>query len=441
LFWYVYLVALRRYYMFNSDHAVQIIMARYFTWESADFYYWGQNRIGSLVPLVLMIPIRVFHLPALASAVGCAVGFYGIVLGLMFACARGVIEKSATLLAFFLIPVGCYLYLLYGAHPYTPVMMLTVTAFVCLFRSPPSNTVAFVVGLLLSASLWVSEATFAAIVPMLLLLFERRRTLRMTPFRWLMLGLGLCVFVPFIFYWRSRIGFEGPLADYTKLAKPEMLLLGVQKFWPQFSTMVNGQLPVKSWWCDIVAVLLILVNPLVLALRKGVVGEAADAPRMPLMTLLAAHNCVYFLIVLASRHSYFGQGEVSRFWVPVVFFSVYLSLQLAARAVGMVRQRPITFMLVLSGAVCVVGLAMMAPQGWPGPAAFATIEQHRANLRTVRARGATLVTSDYWQSLTLTVLSNFEVLAVPRDFMRTTKFAPEFSPEARQRRPQDFYDF
>ena len=36
---------------FNSDQAVQVLMVKNFQWP-ADSYYWGQNRLGSLLPLI-----------------------------------------------------------------------------------------------------------------------------------------------------------------------------------------------------------------------------------------------------------------------------------------------------------------------------------------------------------------------------------------------------
>ncbi len=35
----------------NSDHAIHILMAESFDWTK-DWYYWGQNRLGSLMPLI-----------------------------------------------------------------------------------------------------------------------------------------------------------------------------------------------------------------------------------------------------------------------------------------------------------------------------------------------------------------------------------------------------
>ncbi len=50
----------------NSDNGVGILMIHYFKWPN-DIYFWGQDRVGSIIPLIGQIPFKVFHLSALLS--------------------------------------------------------------------------------------------------------------------------------------------------------------------------------------------------------------------------------------------------------------------------------------------------------------------------------------------------------------------------------------
>jgi hypothetical protein len=50
----------------NSDNAVTVLMIRYFHLPS-DLYFWGQDRMGSLIPLLGQIPFKCFNIFALAS--------------------------------------------------------------------------------------------------------------------------------------------------------------------------------------------------------------------------------------------------------------------------------------------------------------------------------------------------------------------------------------
>ncbi len=55
-----------RYPALNSDNAVSVLMIYYFKLPH-DFYFWGQDRLGSLIPMLGQVPFRLFNLSALAS--------------------------------------------------------------------------------------------------------------------------------------------------------------------------------------------------------------------------------------------------------------------------------------------------------------------------------------------------------------------------------------
>lgn len=427
--------ALRDYYLFDADHAVQIIMARYFDGRSQDFYYWGQNRLGSLIPLLLILPIQVLKLPPLACAVGLSLAFYLGCLFLLLLHARGFAERFVCLAAFFLLPIGAYKYLLYTGHPYGPSLALMLAAFTVLFRpggQSPSRVRYFAAGFLLSVGLWVSEATAAGIVAILWLLRERRRSLGVDRAKLGLFFLGLFWLLPFMLYWRFTIGFQGHDGDYVRPATPGMVLGGLQRFFPQFSDLVNSELSPKPVTALGVATALLGVNLVALFFRKGFVGEAPEAAGSPLVSFLAIHNLCYFLIVHGSRHSYFGAAQIQRFWVPVLMFSLFPIAVIPVRAWRRVAavQSPGRGRVAVGGAclgalACFVGLARLAAQRFPygdDSVHFRAIRAHRANLEALRARHVKQVMGDYWESLPLTVLSDFEILAVPYDFVRMERF-------------------
>src|SRR5262249_54926631 len=147
------------------DHSIQILMAKYFSGASIDFYYWGQIRLGSLVPILLIIPVKLLGLHPLASAVVLSTAFYlgyVLVLGRYGWC---VPEAALLPLAFVVLPVEVYDYLLYTGHPYGPSLFLSVAAFALLFQPKATNSATFSLsryfasGLLLSTALWVSDTT------------------------------------------------------------------------------------------------------------------------------------------------------------------------------------------------------------------------------------------------------------------------------------------
>lgn len=54
------------YPVLNSDNAVTILMIHYFKLPK-DLYFWGQDRMGSLIPLLGQIPFKLFNLSAITS--------------------------------------------------------------------------------------------------------------------------------------------------------------------------------------------------------------------------------------------------------------------------------------------------------------------------------------------------------------------------------------
>jgi len=50
----------------NSDNAVTILMTHYFHLPD-DLYFWGQDRMGSIIPLIAQIPNKLFHISAIYS--------------------------------------------------------------------------------------------------------------------------------------------------------------------------------------------------------------------------------------------------------------------------------------------------------------------------------------------------------------------------------------
>ena len=54
------------YPILNSDNAVTILMIHYFKLQH-DLYFWEQDRMGSLIPLIGQIPFKIFHFSALTS--------------------------------------------------------------------------------------------------------------------------------------------------------------------------------------------------------------------------------------------------------------------------------------------------------------------------------------------------------------------------------------
>jgi len=61
-----YLFSSIRYPLLNSDNAVTVLMTHYFKFPN-DLYFWGQDRLGSLIPLIGQIPNKLFGMSPILS--------------------------------------------------------------------------------------------------------------------------------------------------------------------------------------------------------------------------------------------------------------------------------------------------------------------------------------------------------------------------------------
>jgi len=61
-----YLFSSIRYPLLNSDNAVTVLMTHYFKFPN-DLYFWGQDRLGSLIPLIGQIPNKLFGISPILS--------------------------------------------------------------------------------------------------------------------------------------------------------------------------------------------------------------------------------------------------------------------------------------------------------------------------------------------------------------------------------------
>jgi hypothetical protein len=156
------------YPILNSDNAVTILMLHYFKLPH-DLYFWGQNRMGSLIPLLGQIPFNLFNLSAIASE--SIVHYLILLLGF---CSFAHFLKSPILKIIFaivwffppmrlidvtqfsfgihysLIAIACYLFDYYQ-RKFTQLSLLL------------RHSILSTITLLLIASIWVSDMALISV--------------------------------------------------------------------------------------------------------------------------------------------------------------------------------------------------------------------------------------------------------------------------------------
>jgi hypothetical protein len=162
----------------DSDNAVHILMA-YDLKLPHDLYYWGQNRLGSLLPILAHGLLKVSRFSA-AEAVAY-VQYFILLIG--FLCLSSLFQSffSKVVFAFvWFLPIFDFSALISIAHPYAPqfaLIGLTVVLVkqikirpgkISLLKDQVKNQILiFGAGLCLAASLWVSELSVIFIILLL----------------------------------------------------------------------------------------------------------------------------------------------------------------------------------------------------------------------------------------------------------------------------------
>ncbi|OYU96011.1 MAG: hypothetical protein CFE21_06260 [Bacteroidetes bacterium B1(2017)] len=155
------------YYFFNSDQAIHVLMLNNFEWP-ADAYYWGQNRLGSFLPILALPFYKLFHAHPL--------WILGILNYTFLLVSFWILQKyikslwgNLVLLAILFFPHPSYYYILLIGHPYAAQIfclslsihffILFTNAFLESFTNPTSREYSYGVSFIAFSflSIWINE--------------------------------------------------------------------------------------------------------------------------------------------------------------------------------------------------------------------------------------------------------------------------------------------
>jgi hypothetical protein len=155
----------------DSDQSLQILMTTYLRLPG-DFYFWGQDRLGSLVPILAHGLYTLFHMsPALAASLV----LYGLVAVLVLVMVRFIPSLSGRIMLVFLLffPIHVADNMLKLGHPYAPQYACIAIFIACMYRfktlveesSVWKAALFLFLGILaLDAALWISEMSIVALL-------------------------------------------------------------------------------------------------------------------------------------------------------------------------------------------------------------------------------------------------------------------------------------
>ncbi|MFI5150163.1 MAG: hypothetical protein ACHQRM_10560 [Bacteroidia bacterium] len=234
----------------NSDNAVHILMT-YDCQLPNDLYFWGQDRLGSFIPVFGHLLFSVLKLsPALAASIALYSVLFATVLLLSVFLDRAISRLLLAILIFF--PLHQMDYLLRLGHPYASQFFFIALGLFCLKKSGYKKDMLsylFLAGGTGSfmMALWSSDMTIVAFLALMICLccmfiLDKKSLLeRIASFRisagivllMALLGIG------FVLYAKS---VSRPVASYntTWMGSKENILNGARKYFHVFTHILGG---------------------------------------------------------------------------------------------------------------------------------------------------------------------------------------------------------
>jgi hypothetical protein len=385
--------------LINSDVAIYPLMTYHLTlW---DFYYWGQDRIGSIVPFLAAIPVQGFGLDAVDAVTGVVyallrVGWAGVAIllqNLFLAWVFGV---------FLLTPPPLFAWLVLAGHPYTGQLFCFGLMAAALTRWParwvPPTLVALAGG-----SIWASDFSIMILGAITATVVVMKPDL--SPFLRppsVMAGAGALVFLGvakltaqynFWLLGGSPYGYGGYLFTISSL---DGFLLNLR----QFAHRLGGLLLSPSH------ALLILSGGV--AVARLVVLPPSFAKRCSQVALISGVTSC--LAAAGSHWVELHAGSIHYLSIVYVFLmlSVLFAISSEVRRGWKTAQY---FLLTVSVALHLTSLIPYA-QGRPSA---------RETVRPLLTSGCSAYIGDYWTAYLIAGMFPHRVLATPREGLLSTR--------------------
>ncbi len=210
---------------YDSDVAVHILQGVDFNFRT-DWYYWGQNRLGSFVPLLGFLLHKILHL---GPAWGVSIANYLVLLGAFWFFSRILTDRYARLLLFFVLflPYYAFTSVTSVGFPYPPnLLFLGFTLFwvnklkqldLNVSRTNRATAYASLAVLCSVLSVWISEYSLVFLFFIYSDAFLRKfRELRNLPPHDLLYFLGFPLLLCGVgAYWIYQIKNASPYPSYS----------------------------------------------------------------------------------------------------------------------------------------------------------------------------------------------------------------------------------
>ncbi len=288
---------------FNSDHAIQVLMAEDFSLAS-DLYYWGQDRLGSILPM-LAYPLVVLGIPAVWAI---SLAQY-LLLGGAYFFLQGFFRsfwlRLLLALAIFL-PHAYFQVQVTSGHPYVGQLFFIALFLFSFFKENWATSWRLLIaGLAAMLAIWCSEIAIAALGAFLLVYRQNILKLLKHPKNLVAAALGLVAGVIFILVAKNNSAGDGRYLQF--LASWQEVITAINLLAGGFIDLLtfNALLPVFS-----------LIGFMIILLAAWLfIGQTIS--RLAGFALLSSFFS--FLLVLLSKWSAIMDYPI-RYYTPAFFF-------------------------------------------------------------------------------------------------------------------------
>ncbi|NVO19055.1 MAG: hypothetical protein HXX13_05110 [Bacteroidetes bacterium] len=417
----------RFYPLLNSDDGISILMIHYFDWKSG-LYFWGQDRLGSLVPFLGRLIYILFHPNAiLAESIShyliMAAGYFAISTFLRSPVSRIIlciiwffppfhmieIHHNALGLEYSVLGIG-----LYFMHRSLRGRAKTSMHRLFFFA------VSFIFFIL---AIWVSDLDLVSIAVVFgIILWYKFKSFHYNPIRavlnipvgyYLVALIGVLSGAMFIAYCKS---VSLNTIDYQSLAgyKPFVQTSGIflQSMWSLF--IFKAGEPFTSIYLYLVVGFGIVLVVCVFSNEK--------IHWSPVTLFFALQTIILLLVVLSSK--WVLMNEVGRRYFISIYLSIWITLLLLLEKKmqsGLKKMRWISFSLLLIAIFGGSGTILHLRYIWPG-----TLTPKYTILKEFKDYGNIGVIGNYWNSYVISSIDPDHIVASTSDemFCRKKELTP-----------------
>lgn len=316
-----------RYPLLNSDNAVTVLMTYYFKMPH-DLYFWGQDRLGSLIPLIGQIPNKLFDLSAILSE---SITHYLILLAGFLAFAtfiRSHFYKFIFAIIWFFPPMRLIDVTQFAFGIHYSLIAIICYLLNCLEKESISKSsirrysILFLATLLAIIAVWVSDMALVSVGLLICLsfyFFQKNKTTESIRNRnsftfFLFIGSVLGYF--FISYAKSLTSMQN---NYSTFGNQEMILKSISVFFKTIKDLLtfNTNDPITSVYTYFS---IALIFTIILFLRKSKLDE--NTRKWILYFLI--ESALLLIIILASKWTYINNVPRRYFTCTYITFSFAL---------------------------------------------------------------------------------------------------------------------